>query len=296
MLQYLFYKFGLFIIHTVPRNWSYRFAEFVARLHFFMSSKDRNAVIHNLRQITGRQDDLTADARKVFLNFGHYLVDFFLMYKTVDRKFIEDRVRVVNRAYLDEVAAYGKGCVILTAHIGNWEMGAAVLDKLGHPVTAIALPHKNPKVNILFNKQREAHGVIVVPTHAAVRRCMQALRHDKFIAVLGDRDFGAFGEPLDFLGRKTLIPKGAAFFACRTGAPILPTFLTPNGDGSYTIEFHAPIFPSQEEGVVFEDSVIGLMKRYVMVVEQKIKEDPTQWLMFREFGIEFENMYPHPGA
>ena len=296
MLQYLFYKFGLFIIHTVPRSWSYRFAEFVARLHFRTSAQDRSAVIHNLQQITGRKDDLTDDARKVFVNFGHYLVDFFLMYKTVDCKFVEERVTVVNRHFVDEVAGRGKGGIMLTAHIGNWEMAAAVFDKLGHTVTAIALPHKNPKVNVLFNKQREAHGVVVVPTNVAVRRCVQALRHGKFIAVLGDRDFGTFGEPLDFLGRKTLIPKGAAFFACRTGAPIIPTFLTPDGDGYYTMTFLEPIFPPEGGADVPEADLVGLMKRYVTVIEQKIKEAPTQWLVFREFGIEFENMYPHPGA
>ena len=175
-------------------------------------------------------------------------------------------------------------------------MGAAVLDKLGHPVTAIALPHRNPKVNMLFNRQREAHGVIVVPTNVAVRRCIQALRHGGFVAVLGDRDFGNFGEPLDFLGRKTLIPKGAAFFACRTGAPIVPAFLTPDGNGRYTITLNAPIFPPEGEEAASDAAVIALMKRYVPVVEQKIRKDPTQWLMFREFGIEFENMYPHPGA
>jgi KDO2-lipid IV(A) lauroyltransferase len=168
MFQYLFYKLGLFIIHSVPRSWSYRFAEFAARLHFQTSFKDRNAVIHNLSQITGRKDGLTDDARKVFVNFGHYLVDFFLMYKTVDRKFVEERVTVVNRHYLDEIVAYSKGCVLLTAHIGNWEMGAAVLDKIGHPVTAIALPHKNPQVNVLFNSQREAHGVIDVVSRLCV--------------------------------------------------------------------------------------------------------------------------------
>lgn len=296
MLQYLFYKFGLFIIHIVPRRWSYCFAESVARLHFNTAAKDRDAVIHNLRHITGRKDDLRQDARKVFLNFGRYLVDFFLMYKTVDRKFVDACVTVVNRPYLEKVVAYGKGCVILTAHIGNWEMGAAVLDKLGHPVTAIALPHKNPKVNVLFNRQRETHGVIVVPTNTAVRRCIQALRHGQFVAVLGDRDFGTFGEQLDFLGRKTLIPKGAAFFSCRTGAPILPAFLTPDGDGRYTMVFSAPIFPPEDGVSVTEEMVTGLMKRYVNVVEAKIKEDPTQWLMFREFGVEFDHMYPHSGA
>jgi lauroyl/myristoyl acyltransferase len=90
-----------------------------------------------------------------------------------------------------------------------------------------------------------------------------------------------------------LIPKGAAFFSCRTGAPIVPTFLTPDGRGNYTLEFGEPILPPED---VQESSMLELMKRYVTVIERKIKEDPTQWLMFREFGIEFENLYSHSRA
>lgn len=296
MVQYFLYKFGLFIIHAMPRRWSYMLADLVARRHFRDSVKDREAVLHNLAQITGRKDGLEGDARRVFLNFGRYLVDFFLMYKTVDRKFVQENVTFVGREHFDRAMSSGKGGIILTAHIGNWEMGAAVLDKIGYPVTAIALPHKNPKVNVLFNKQREAHGVHVVPTTSAVRRCIEALRKGRLVAVLGDRDFGSFGVPLDFLGRKTLIPKGAAFFSCRTGAPIIPTFLTPASPGRYTITFSAPIFPPPQVDRGDEASMIALMQQYVKIIEQKVKEDPTQWLMFREFGIEFENMYPDTRA
>ena len=288
MIQYWLYKSGLFIIHLVPRAWAYGFAECVARLHFWFSSRDREAVIRNLRQITGRTDDLTQEGLKVFLNFGRYLIDFFLMYRTVDHDFVKKEVTLIGRQHVDTVAAHGKGGIMLTAHIGNWEMGAAVMDKLGFPVTVIALPHKNPKVNLLFNRQREAHGATVVPTNTAVRRCLGALRQGKFIAVLGDRDFGSFGEPLDFFGRKTLIPKGAAFFSCRTGAPIIPCFLMPLGNGRFSMCFEDPIFPPAGGG---DAAVLDLMRRYVVVIERKIKEDPTQWLMFREFGIEFENLY-----
>ncbi len=293
MIQYWLYKSGLFIIHLVPRGWAYRFAEFVARLHFRFSLRDRESVIHNLRQITGRQDDLTQEALKVFLNFGRYLTDFFLMYKTVDHDFVKNEVTLIGRQHLDTVAAYGKGGIMLTAHVGNWEMGAAVLDKLGFPVTVIALPHKNSKVNVLFNRQREAHGATVVPTNMAVRRCLGALRKGNFIAVLGDRDFGSFGEPLDFFGRKTLIPKGAAFFSCRTGAPVIPCFLIPQGNGRFSMCFEEPIFPPEGGD---DAAVLELMRRYVVVIEKKIKEDPTQWLMFREFGVEFENMHSNPRA
>ncbi len=295
MFQYFLYKFGLFIIHLVPRRWAYWFADFMANQHFYHSHKDREAVIRNLVQITGRQDEVRAMARRVFLNFGRYLVDFFLMYKTVDRVFVRERVTINGMEHLDTALARGRGGIILTAHIGNWEMGAAVLSQLRHRVTAIALPHKNPKVNILFNRQREAHGVTVVPTSVAVRRCMGTLRKGGLVALLGDRDFGSFGMPMDFLGRKTLIPQGAAFFASRMGAPIIPCFLTPDGHGHYSMDILAPVYPSESAGSG-EEALLSLMQAYVKVIEAKIKEDPTQWLMFREFGIEFENLYPNPRA
>lgn len=286
MFQYFLYKFALFIIHLVPRRWAYGLAEFLADQQFHYSHKDREAVMRNLRQITGRQDVARKDVRRVFLNFGRYLVDFFLMYKMVDASFVRDHVTVNGLEHLTVAHGQGRGVVILTAHIGNWEMGAAVLRQLGFPVTAIALPHKNPKVNILFNRQREAHGVTVVPTSVAVRRCLGALRKGGLVALLGDRDFGSFGKPLSFLGRTTLIPQGAAFFASRTGAPIVPCFLKPDGDGHYTMDICSPICLSAGD-TDKEAPFIAVMAQYAALIEDKIRKDPTQWLMFREFGIEF---------
>ncbi|MEI8013151.1 MAG: hypothetical protein WCI27_11860, partial [Candidatus Omnitrophota bacterium] len=137
MFQYFLYKLGLFVIHRVPRRWAYGFADFLSNQHSRYSHKDCEAVINNLRQITGRQDVARRDARRVFLNFGRYLVDFFLMYKMVDAAFIRDHVTVKGLEHLKTALELGRGGVILTAHIGNWEMGAAVLSQLNFPVTAI---------------------------------------------------------------------------------------------------------------------------------------------------------------
>jgi KDO2-lipid IV(A) lauroyltransferase len=292
MLQFLFYKIAQIVIHCVSRRQAYVFSRFLSDLHFEFSRKDRLAVIHNLEQITGHGDDVLQKARQVFRNFGRYLVDFFLMHK-VDERFVRERVVVTRRDLLSQALAKGRGGIILTAHIGNWEMGAAVISKLGYRMTVIALPHKDRVVNDLFNRQRQKHGVQVVPTNFAIRRCVEALRKNELIALLGDRDFGTFGEPMMFLGRKTLIPKGAAFFSLKTGAPIIPSFLLPLQDGRYELIFSEPFFPpvgtARDNGAALE-----LTERYAAVIEEQIRKDPAQWLMFREFGVEYEHLYPHP--
>lgn len=293
MWKYLFYKFGQFIVHCVPRGWAYAFGRFVSNIQFRCSPRDRAAVLRNIRHITGNTQNMQIMARAVFLNFGQYLVDFFLMYK-VNNKFVDENVRVEHEEYLIEAYKQGRGVIMLTAHIGNWEMGAAVMAKMGYPLTVIALPHKERIVNDLFNRQRQAHGVTVVAPNVAVRRCVEALRKGRLIALLGDRDFGSFGEPMMFLGRKTLIPKGAAFFSYKTGALILPAFLTPEGDGKYVLSFYPVIEPdvSRDE----KTEVLSLMQRYTSIIEEKIRKDPSQWMMFRDFGVDHEHLYSDTGV
>jgi lauroyl/myristoyl acyltransferase len=114
------------------------------------------------------------------------------------------------------------------------------------------------------------------------------------IALLGDRDFGTFGEPMMFLGRKTLIPKGAAFFSYKTGAPIVPVFLIPEGDGKYVLTLYPAIEPDVTRDQ--KDEIFSLMERSTSVIEEKIRQDPSQWMMFRDFGVDHEHLYSHTGV
>ena len=290
MFKFLLYRLGQIIIHCIPRGCAYQFAQFVSDLHYRYSKADREAVTSNLRQVFQTDEDVTKQAKEVFRNFGRYLVDFFFMYR-VNKKFIEQNVKFEGRENLERAVARGKGVIILTAHIGNWEMGAAVLSELGYKMTVIALPHKERSVNDLFNRQRAKHGVTIVPVSVALRRCVEALRKGEMVALLGDRDFGSFGTTLTFLGRETHIPKGAAVFAYKMGATILPSFVLPVGMGTFKTCFGEPIFPP--EGKTDEKAAVrDLMQKGTAAIEQIIRKYPTHWLMFRKFGVEYEHLYP----
>ncbi len=290
MFKFLLYKFGQFCVNRLPVGISYWIARFLSDLQYWFSPRDRKAVKNNLRLILGtkgRPEDearITATALKVFENFGLYLVEFFRMAHKVDEQFIRENVAINNIGVIDAMLKRGKGVVILTAHIGNWELGGVVLSKLGYPIVAIALPHKERPVNDLFNQQRETHGVTIIPMSIAVRRCIEALKENKLVALLADRDFTHHGEELDFLGRRSMIPKGAAVFAIKTGAAIVPTFLTRNNDNRFTLMMGEPILPTfVDEHVKDHAALLALMRQYSAVIERKIREFPDQWLMFREF-------------
>ncbi len=286
MFKFLLYKIGQFIVNHLSLKGSYQFASFFSDLQYYFSPRDRRAVRRNLRLIMGSRPDLPQLSREVFRNFGKYLVDFFRMARTVNKEFIQDHVVIRNRQLLDEILKLKKGVILLTAHIGNWELGAVVLSRLGYPFAAIALPHKERPVNDLFNEQRETHGIEIIPSNNAVRRCMEVLKENKIIALLADRDFTKHGEKLNFLGKQAIIPKGAAVFSFRTGAPILPTFLVRTAEGQFELIFDPPIFPPDRvDGQIEDEALRGLMQRHTQVIEEKIRQFPTQWLMFREFWV-----------
>lgn len=284
MLRFLLYKIGQFIVNILPLRVAYAFGQCLSDLQYIISSIDRKSVRSNIKKILKREDVDERLVRDVFRNFGKYLVDFFRMVRFGDAEYVRQKIKLAGMEHLTGALKSGKGVIIMTAHIGNWELGGIIMQKLGFPILAVALPHKHKWVNDLFNEQREKCGVTVVPPNVAVRRCLEKLKANESIALVADRDFGTHGLIMDFLGYKTLLPKGPAVLAIKTGAPIVPTFMMRNADDTFTLSFHPPVYPAHVgDGTVSDDVLKELISRYITTVEDKIREFPGQWLMFREF-------------
>lgn len=291
-MKYILYKFGLFILYRVPVSFSYKIAGFISRIQYALSVVDKKAIKNNIKIVLHRDNDLDRIVKNVFINFGRYLVEFFLTGKMVSRDFVNDKIQIENIEYLDNALDLGKGAILVTAHVGNWELGAIVLSMLGYPINGIALPHKEKSVNDLFNKQRREKGIKVIPSNFAVRKCIEALNNNEVLALVGERDFTNLGQPIDFFGKKTMVPRGAAAFAYKTGAPIIPVFLIRKDEecgkslNGFILSLSEPIYSQQARGKMDKDEVMkNLMEQYLKVIEAKIKENPDQWIMFREFWI-----------
>src|SRR3989338_1812831 len=283
MFKYYLYRLAHFLANRLPMELSYEIAMFMSDLHYIFSFRDRRAVKNNLKKILSSEERLSALTREVFRNFGKYLAEFLRMEKMMDKDFIAKKVKVEHREHVQQALDKGKGAIIVTAHIGNWEMGAVLLSVLGYPLIAVALPHKERPVNDLFNHQRETKGITIVPLQKGVRKCIEALNENKIVALLADRDFTLNGEMMDFLGKKALLPKGPAAFSLKTGAPVIPVFVIRETDDHFLVLFGEPIFPPRDQNDA--GALSKLMRRYAVVIEEKIRQYPTQWLMFREFWV-----------
>ncbi len=287
MTRFLLYKIGQFIVNVLPLGWAYGFASILSDLQYTFSPEDRRNVRSNIRVILNTEKVDEHLVREVFRNFGRYLVDFFRMARYLNADYIRTQIKGDGTGAVQEVLKRGKGAIIITGHIGNWELGGVLMSKLGFPILAVALPHKNKAVNQLFNSQRDQSGMPVVTPSVAVRRCLEMLRANQSIALVADRDFGMHGLEMEFLGRKTLLPKGPAVLSLKTGAGIVPTFLIRNPDNTFTMSFAQPVYPPyiDDQTTVSDDILKGMINQYIKAIEDKIRQHPSQWLMFREFWI-----------
>jgi len=92
---------------------------------------------------------------------------------------------------------------------------------------------------------------------------------------------------LGFLGKSVSIPKGPAMISLKSGAPIVPTFSIRQIDNTYKTIYLPPIYPVKTGNK--EQDFLSLTKKCVSVIEDKIREYPEQWFMFREFWAEDAN-------
>lgn len=284
MCNYILYRIGEFLSLYLPFEFSYALARAISHLQYRLSGQDRTSVRNNLRAIFPGIDDrlLERYTKNVFINFGRYLVVFF-KFKKLDLTYIKKNVSIEGRDYIDEALAWGRGLIVVSGHIGNWELGGVTLGLLGYPVNAITLTHTHKRVNDFFNRQRTSKGLRVIPLDKAVRASLEAFNRNEIVCILGDRDFTQGGLVLNFLGLPTMIPKGPAVFALRNKTPIIVCFPLQESKGKLRLIFHPPIkfIPSGE----YENDVRVLTELYLRPIEDCIRQYPDQWAMFRRFWL-----------
>jgi len=283
MIFNMLYSFGRFMALRLPLKVSYAAARILADIHYVLYVRERRVVIENLKVILNRPScdkELKEIARDVFRNFAMYLVDFF-RFSLIDGDYIKKFIRLDGMANLEEALKKGRGAIMLSAHLGNWELGGYVLGKLGYPINAVVLTHKNKKVNRFFINQRFMGNFKSIEIGAGLRNCYRALKGNEMLALLGDRNFSNTGLLTEFFGKIALMPKGPAALALRTGAAIVPTYMVREPNDKFALIFERPIYP--ENGPDEEPAMERLMKRYLSSLEAAIRERPGQWYVFKNF-------------
>src|SRR5947207_3424142 len=190
-----------------------------------------------------------------------------------------DSIKIDGWEHVDAAFNVGKGVVLATGHIGNWDLGGAALAASGRPVSALVETLQPARWNERVQRTRIAAGVKAIPIESGLRDMISALRNHEGLAVLVDRPLANDGVPVTFFGRTTRVPGGAATLALRTGSPVVPAALVRNPGGTgYLARIGPPIVG--EGGDAATDAQM-VMQRIMSWLEGIIRDYPDQWFMFR---------------
>ncbi len=189
---------------------------------------------------------------------------------------VRARTAVVGLDALRSALGEGRGVVLVTGHLGNWELGGAALSLRGVPLHAVAQAQANPYVRADLTTLRKRLGMRVIDRRAAPRAVLQALRAGGVVAFVADQDAGARGLFLDFLGAPASTARGPALFALRTGAPLFLgiALREPGKEHLYTVtleRIHAAC-----TGDVRADA-LRLTSAHVAALERVIRRAPEQY-------------------
>jgi KDO2-lipid IV(A) lauroyltransferase len=280
-MKYYWLKFAELLARLLPRRMSYGIARRFADLYVLFDKRGRDCVIANLCQIQAGSGvalsprALRSLARENFLNFAKYLVDFFKFLR-LDRYEIENLVHFGNAPEaLDNLLAHGKGIIFLSAHLGNWELGAAAMTARGYKVNSVALQVPDKKVNDLYQRYRAMRGLYPIPFGRAGREFIAALRRNEIVGVIADRDFTGSSHTVEFFGRPARLPDGPAKLALATGAPVLPIFMVRLPDETFAFIMEEPIWADKSR-----QSVDDVMRLIATALEGVIRQHSEQWFLF----------------
>lgn len=283
-------RINLFLIdmwtRIVPRRIFPPFAFCVAFLFYVWSGNQRRAARANLRVVTGRNKVETLVV-KSFYKFGLTWCDIMLTMRLTGPRLHSLIKRSSDSGPLDEALAAGSGAILVSAHIGNWELGGLALADLGYPVNVLTFREPDEQVNAMREQLRDKRGIRFIyvdrddTSPLAIIEAVNALRRNEVLAILGDRDGSSNTIRLDFFGRPTNIPVGSAYLALSSGAPVIPVFVVMER-GNYATIMEEPIFFNGRHGE-HENAVRSGLERLLTVFERYIRQYPDQWYNFFDF-------------
>ncbi len=180
--------------------------------------------------------------------------------------------------HLEKALEAGRGAVLVTGHLGNWELLNARLATAGIPMSIAVREIYDPRLHVLATRLRSRFGTEVIPRGAeAGRRLAGALRRNRVVGLLIDQDIrDVSGVFVPFFGRPAWTPLGAAMLALRNGAPVIPAFCHRRPDGTHLARALPPLPPPG--GTSLRERVRELTARATAAIEAQIREHPEQWV------------------
>ena len=283
-------KFATFIA-SVPHKHIASIGRVIGMLMYGIDVRHRRIARRNLKFVYQEwsAEEVKKKSKLVFQNLGITILEICQM-TCFYRDDIIDRVKIRGEEHLLNAMHNNKGVILITAHLGNWEIAPLFWPLyFKMPITIVAKKIQNKIINRWIHELRTRFGSRVIYKDVALPEMTRTLRQGELLAILIDQGpKSSLGVKIKFFNKFVTATPAAALLAMRCKSPVLPGFCTRNDDGAFTISLEPPLV-LKRTGDLSEDLKTNT-QIMTDAIEKAVRKYSEQWFWVHK---RWRKYYPH---
>ncbi len=276
--EFTIFKFIVKIVQAIGLEKIRVFAKIIAFIFFYILRIRRDVVFKNLK-IAFPYFDRKKLKEIAFKNYYSFALTFLeaMFIPKLTREELHELVSLINIESLLNAHKKENGVFLLTAHFGNWELGAAsVGSQINFPITVLAKPQRNTYVSEWMDNMRRSFGNTVSLLGTNVREIYKAISNNGIVGVVGDqRGPKEGGIRVNLFGQSTSTYPGTAAIALKLKAALIICLMCRRPDYKYNCIFEE--IPLPENYSTIEEGIKEINQKYMEILEKYINLYPEQW-------------------
>lgn len=277
VVEFLLFKAFAGFIRALPRSWALAIGAGLGRLSRHLLGKRQRTARRNLQMIFPEMSpaELKRTLIGIFRHLGLSGVEMLLLDRFKDPHVLECYVTARGTENLADAFALDRGVILLTGHVGFWEVGGVLLPSLGFPADFVAKRMKNPYIDAYFQRMREQQGCRVLDARHGARRILKSLAENRAVGLLIDQHTTPHrAVQVPFFGHLAWTTPIITQIAMKQQVPVVTAFCWRTSGNRYEVEFGEPFrIPDDPspEGVVAGTALLTAK------IEEAVRRDITQW-------------------
>jgi len=282
ILKFIGVAFPVFLKKAIAKAIAYLFYKFHKK--YYKVAKSNLDFIY--------EDNLNNREKEQFIknSFYHLAQNFgsFIENQGISKEKLLKKVEFIDDYIFKEALNSGKAVVLITAHLGNWEILPLAISAKYQPLVGVGRKLKQPWLDRVLRKNREQFGIEMVDKNGGMKAMVKVVRDKKLLGLLIDQSLP--GVDVEFFGKKVSHTTAAALLARKFDALVLPCFIERVGFERYKATFYKPIEMEKTDNI--EKDILTHTQKQAKITEDVIKKYPQQWLwIHRRWKKYYKNIY-----
>jgi KDO2-lipid IV(A) lauroyltransferase len=259
------------LIFLFPRSFALQIGRLWGLMGYYIFKKRRLLALQNLNLALNNQNNELI-IKKLFENLGMNLIEF-LRFSEITKDNLSEYITFHGKEYLDQAYGQKQGVLVLTAHIGNWELLAASVGLLGYNTSMVVKSARQKSVDNYIVQKRNQKNIKLFSGKNLIKAILKQLKSGGIVGVVLDQHATkSEGVVVPFFGQHAATLKSLAILSQRTNAIVLPMYIYRDENYHHHIIVEPPIFHNSDEDITLRT------QKYTAWIESAIRAHPDQWI------------------